>query len=244
MGRPKSGMEVPCPVCGKLIYRPTCSIKQGRKYCSRVCYDKIHDNRVTKTCGVCHKLFSVPTSNANRFIVCSLTCRLADTRYLNCKRCSKRFRCSEKRYDRYYCSEICRRPPILVSCKTCGVELRKQPNDHDRAFCCFSCYRKYNGETSIEKAVRESLIRLQINFIQEHKIGRYSIDFAIGYTALEVDGEYWHKDILRDATKTLFLQLHGWRVIRITQKEIESTNDLDKLIHSKLVIENTITVFQ
>jgi len=65
---------------------------------------------------------------------------------------------------------------------------------------------------------------LNIDFVQEAKIGRYSIDFYFpGYwIALEVDGTYWHQDKKRDARKDKYLQKRGIKVVRITENEIHN----------------------
>jgi len=91
------------------------------------------------------------------------------------------------------------------------------------------------GETSIEAKTKEILTRLNIAFEWEKPVGRYLIDFALTdlRIALEVDGHYWHRGLRDEAKRDSFLAKYGWRVIRITEDEINSS-DFDKLISARL----------
>ena len=95
---------------------------------------------------------------------------------------------------------------------------------------------KYTGETRLEATIRNSLESLKIPFIQEAKVGRRSVDFVIPKlkVALEADGRYWHDDPAKDRRKTRYLQKHGWIVVRVSDKEVNRTKDLGKLIIRKL----------
>jgi very-short-patch-repair endonuclease len=187
---------------------------------------------VSKVCPVCAKTFTVSAAVADRYTVCSRECRLASTKTVICQRCGKPFTCSEKRYPRHYCSEECRRPPHYIECRVCGKTLRVSPGDTDRQFCSFACYRRSNGETMLEKTIRLALTDMGVNFIQEARMGRYSVDFLLPdqRIALEVDGTYWHQDTKRDERKNHFLQSRNWIVCRITEEEIENTEHLDRLL--------------
>lgn len=242
----RSGVYIHCIQCGILFYLPPSRAKRHEQFCSRKCQSEFAS--VTKECPVCHKEFTVNKSIAYRYTVCSDECRRAqvDANGLKvysglvhtCERCGKKFTTSEKRYDRHFCSEECRRPTRIVKCEVCGKEFRAIPSDVDRRFCSFACYRKSHTETSIEKLVRLELEAASINHVQEYKQGRYSIDFYLPESniALEVDGTYWHQNKARDERKTKFLSSKGLRVVRIAESEIRNAHNLDRLIMDKLQI--------
>ncbi len=195
---------------------------QGRgKFCSRKCQKEY--TSVDKICKVCGKSFKISKGIADRYTVCSWECRKSSQHEVVCKRCNKPFLTSEMRYNRIYCSEECRRPPAVVKCATCDKEYRKIPTDVDRKFCSFSCYRKYVGESGLEKKVREYLQSLNIPFTQEKKFGRYSVDFFLykNNIALEVDGDYWHKNKEKDQRKDDYLTSCKLKVIRIKSSAID-----------------------
>jgi very-short-patch-repair endonuclease len=228
--RKRSGKYLRCKHCNREFYLSPHRVNRGERYCSREC--QIASKKVTKVCPVCGKDFEVNQSIQDRYTVCSKECRLANTKYQICKRCGKSFNNPEKRYDRHYCSEECRRPPVYINCATCGIKFRKLPGDKDRRFCSISCYRKSNGENLLEKTIRIALDNIGINYIQEAKMGRYSVDFLLvdHRIALEIDGVYWHSDSKRDKRKDKFLTRKGWNVIRITDKEIDNAISIPDLI--------------
>jgi very-short-patch-repair endonuclease len=119
----------------------------------------------------------------------------------------------------------------------CGKRFRTTPSEHaERRFCCFSCCRKYRGETSIERAVREALERLHIPFSPEHPAGRLSIDFYLPQqnACLEIDGTYWHPDPFKDAKRDARLRELGYLVFHVAESEIKNASDLDDLIVARL----------
>jgi len=136
----------------------------------------------------------------------------------------------------HYCSEECRRPPIYIKCANCGKEFRVCPYQKDqKRFCSFSCYRKYSGETPIEKKVRNSLMKLHINFTQEFQIERYSIDFFLPdlNICLEADGIYWH-DPAKDAKRDKKLRKLGYKIIRLKESDILNTDNIENFILASL----------
>lgn len=231
--RRRLGENRTCPQCGSAFYLPPARVARGEVYCSRKCLSESAP-RIEKVCPACGKTFSVFASTAHRYTVCSRECRLSTTKYVSCKRCGKMFR-AEKNLNRHYCSEECRRPPQYRDCRSCGTRFRFLPGDTDRQFCCFSCYRRFTGENHLEARVREALISLGIEFIQEARMGRYSIDFLIPNmrTALEIDGAYWHQIPDRDAKKDMFLFNKGWRVIRIGDNELADGVNCAKIISER-----------
>ncbi|MBM3120487.1 MAG: DUF559 domain-containing protein [Chloroflexi bacterium] len=237
MGGRHTGETRICIHCGKPFYRPKSRIARNEKYCSSKCYyTALSAARITKICPQCGREFTVKASEADRYTVCSRKCRTVNTKYVICKRCGKVFR-AEPDLNRQYCSETCRRPPQYVTCRKCGKVFREVPSmAQTRQFCSFSCYRSFYGETVPEKRVRESLISLDIHFIPEAPVSRYSIDFLLPdlNVALEVDGIYWHRDPRKDERKAIFLQGFGLSVCRISEIEITDNPDLPSLLIQKL----------
>lgn len=188
-------------------------------------------NQVAKTCPVCGKDFAVPLSNDGRYQTCSHACRTASTMYIDCERCGKRFPPSRNNAVRY-CSEACRRPPLMVACQTCGTEFRKSACDTTR-FCSISCVRQYMGETQLEARVRVALQALGVGFTQEYPFRRWSIDFAIPEhrVAIEADGDYWHKILAdRDARRDAAMNAAGWTVVRLSETGVNGARDLGQFI--------------
>ena len=68
----------------------------------------------------------------------------------------------------------------------------------------------------------------------QYKVDRWVLDFAFPHAKIgfEIDGEYWHGHtgsinaqqairVVRDKEKAEFLEQLGWKVIRITDKEVK-----------------------
>lgn len=220
-----------CKTCGTLI---TGRNRARAIYCSRACVYASPDvqsklraprNSVTKTCPHCGQDFTIPASNADRYTYCSRTCSLDATGVTaTCKRCGALFRHSRKA-TRHYCSESCRRPPVMVTCEECGATFRESPQSAlMRRFCSGHCYRASNAETSIERAVREALEARGVPHVAQAGIGRWTVDFLVmGRLVIEADGDYWHT--LRpevDARKTHELTRMGYAVRRLSESVINS----------------------
>jgi very-short-patch-repair endonuclease len=233
--RRRAGEYRTCANCDKSFYMPPHRAKRGEQYCSHECY---HAKRpkVTKTCKVCGKEFTVAKSVAGRYSVCSRECRYPHTVFVACERCGNVFRGEGRGRTRRFCSEACRRPPMHINCQTCGKSVRVQPGDVDRQFCSLACYRRSKGETLLEKQVREALNALGIAYIQEVRVGRYVVDFLLSALniALEADGDYWHRDTARDQRKTVYLNKHGLRVVRIRESEL-TQHSVSDLLRERLI---------
>lgn len=133
-----------------------------------------------------------------------------------------------------YCSAECRKQAprkdreargILKqtkhTCLNCGVVFEipecwsKRGNGR---FCSMMCYRRYTGESRPEANVRQCLDLLGIPFKQEHKMGRYRIDFFLfdSNIVLEVDAPYWHEpDAEKDKRRDAWMSSKGYRVVRV-----------------------------
>lgn len=198
-----------CVKCGKSF---KCPAGRPREHCSRACASRTVD----LTCERCSTIFRVPLSRADARH-CSMDCKFPDVRNLPCKRCGVVFDTRQGRLS--FCSEDCRRPPLIKSCLTCNRDFRSTPADNQR-FCSFRCYRRHTGETEPEGNVRRCLEVLGHKYAQEAVVAnwRYSVDFLLPALDLiiEVDGSYWHsrtKD--RDARKDAHMSAAGYQVIRL-----------------------------
>lgn len=231
--RKRKGVFKNCLNCGREFYLTPSRAKRNERFCSKKC--ELAYKKIDKVCPVCGKTFTVNKSVADRYTVCSWKCRTAETKYVTCERCGKVFR-AEKRLNRHYCSEECRRPPNYINCRNCGKKFRVMPKDTDRQFCSFACYRKFQGENQLEKKIRETLNFINVEYIQEAKMGRYSVDFLIPKLriALEIDGAYWHRNVARDKRKNVFLRKNGWSIIRLSENEIINSRNIGMLVSTRL----------
>lgn len=161
---------------------------------------------------------------------------------VQCARCRKPFKSVSLngRPVEKYCCEACRRPAVMVECEYeyCGKAFRRQPSDADRRFCSFRCYRCFQGETGLERRVREALESLGLEFEQELQVTRtrLAIDFALTAPriAIEADGRYWHQDSAKDARKDARLTRLGWHVIRIAEADTFDHDTLCALIAQRV----------
>jgi very-short-patch-repair endonuclease len=71
--------------------------------------------------------------------------------------------------------------------------------------------------------VRLILDSLAIEYIQEAKAGRYSLDFLLpNRVVIEVDGNYWHQDKAKEQRRDNWLINHGYRVIHLPENKIDN----------------------
>ncbi len=87
------------------------------------------------------------------------------------------------------------------------------------------CRRR--GPTSIELAVRAVLDMLGEDYIFQHQIGRYVVDFYLPHRniVLEADGAYWHslpKVAARDEMRDVRMRELGYKIVRLTENEIKT----------------------
>jgi very-short-patch-repair endonuclease len=223
-----------CARCGKSFTRHY-AVKGDRIFCSMKC--RSGGRMVTKTCHVCGKDFTIPLSNDDRYQTCSAACKNADTEYVNCERCGKRFAWRHRNSKRH-CSEACRRPPLMIPCQTCGKEFRISACEREsKRFCSIACVRQFMGETRLEARVRVALEILGVGFTQEYPFRRWSIDFAIPEhkIAIEADGNYWHTILAaRDARRDASMHVAGWTVVRLAETEVKAARDLGQFILTRV----------
>lgn len=189
-------------------------------------------HRVTKLCPGCGRSFDVPVSNAARYNFCSRECSSASRAHAStCRRCGSPFRYSQTQI-RHYCSESCRRPPVLVTCECCGADFRATPSKAatGRRYCSRRCYVASDAETGIERKVRLILESERLRFAAQAQVGPWVVDFRVGNLVIEADGDYWHA--LRpgaDRRKTRDLTQRGLTVWRIPEHEINAAGFADAL---------------
>lgn len=85
-----------------------------------------------------------------------------------------------------------------------------------------------NKQTSIcEKAIVYYLEKKKIKLIENYKIGRKEIDIYIPSLKLgiEYDGQYYHRDLVKDLNKNELCKKNGIKLIRIREPELPLLND-------------------
>lgn len=75
--------------------------------------------------------------------------------------------------------------------------------------------------------LREELTRRGIPFLAEKAMANFTVDLAFPAARLvvEADGDYWHgrpAQQERDSRKDSWLTSHGWRVLRLWEREIRA----------------------
>ena len=120
-------------------------------------------------------------------------------------------------------------------CKKCGKKFRYKKGSTIGRFCSVECYRKHSGKTSIEEIVENLLIELGLEYQSEFKVNRSFYDFFLPKenVLIECDGKYWHsfpEAIKRDAKKDNLAKEKGYKLLRLSEKEILTTNIKKKLL--------------
>lgn len=102
---------------------------------------------------------------------------------------------------------------------------RKLNPEHAERFLGY--WRQHSGRTSIEVAVARVLDALGVMYEEQKPFGYYTADFYIPSQNLviECDGDYWHSLPGRsghDRRKDTFLRNRGYRVVRLTETDINA----------------------
>lgn len=236
-----------CEHCGKPV--PTWK----KRFCDKACANRAknvakqasNDEDLRRTCAVCLKPFRAASRARANF--CSSPCKHESERvHRSCRHCGLEVALKGKKKPHVFCGKKCaglfnRKPDR--PCDTCGASIRQavkksgQTFGSKRRFCSFRCWRRFHGETSIEKSVREYLQANQVAFVAQEQIGRYEVDFVLPafMVAVECDGTYWHsteKVKARDARKDKLLSGIGYVVVRLTEKEIKSDDGWKERLHA------------
>ena len=146
-------MSRECLHCGKSIRIAIREVKRGRgKFCSRKCYDRARQRRVTKTCPTCAKVFE--SGIWEKKTNCSVRClRDHQTKrpFRKCIICGERLHGVPSRLrTKKYCSREClgkaQRKRVIIICPSCSKSFEGFPSQ-DRIYCSRECKWSYlSGE--------------------------------------------------------------------------------------------------
>ncbi len=241
----KKRVKLVCIFCGKEFWTWPYLASRGARYCSRNCYREATRKKERRTCIVCGKSFEIKLylikQGFGKF--CSKECQFSN--YENkrvvcvCKQCGRKVTLHPSAAKKAkFCSKECadahKRDYVERICQQCEKKFllpRWELKKGKGTFCSRECFFKFNGETSIEKIMRQALEKAGIEFRQEVKIGPYYLDFLLPSTqaVIECDGDYWHNvpgARRRDRKKDKFLASKGYKVYRFGEDEIKSSAEL------------------
>jgi very-short-patch-repair endonuclease len=216
--------ELVCISCNAYVKK---RMPENRKYCSLTCYRKSKKPQLlsgqnvncTNCNAIVYKQRTFLTKSRNLF--CSVEC---SNQYQGrnkiiyvCKICTKDFMWSKSRTKQSnptYCSMSCRNQDKLKlienSLKGNYANLQK------------------NGLNKLEKKGNMILDELGLNYeCQVTMYEKFIVDVLIKESNLIIqwDGEYWHNKPKRkalDASQDAYLSKCGYRVLRITDKQIKN----------------------
>ena len=84
----------------------------------------------------------------------------------------------------------------------------------------------HSGPTSCEREMKALLDGIGIQYVAQHGIGRYFVDFYLPaqHLVIEVDGDYWHslpgaKE--RDAKRARSIRAHRVRLVRVLESKLK-----------------------
>jgi very-short-patch-repair endonuclease len=235
-------MGVVCIFCGKEFWTWPYLASKGARYCSRDCYWNATRKKERRICIVCGKGFEIKLYLINQGFgkFCSRECQFYN--YKNkrvvcvCKQCGRKFTLYPSAAKKAkFCSRECKdayeRDYVERTCLQCEKKFllpRWELEKGKGTFCSRECFFKFNGETSIEKIVRQALETMGVEFRQQVKIGQYYLDFLLSKAqiVIECDGNYWHNvtgAYERDRRKDRFLKSRGYKVYRFGEDEIKSS---------------------
>ena len=235
-------VEKVCQVCGKTFTVKAYYAAEGwGQFCSQECQHRSYqEKRVSRICQFCGKEFSVIQAVAEKEggKYCSKECADAAKRdYATaiCEACGREFSLPSSDINRgrgKFCSRECFNQHAIevTTCLNCGEEFEVWRSElrYGRKFCSKHCYQLYQGETSIEEAIRLELERRGEEFIEQAEIGPYQADFLLPRCkkVIECDGSYWHnlpESLVRDRRKDTYLTHLGYQVCRLTEEDIRKS---------------------
>ncbi|MDQ0245760.1 very-short-patch-repair endonuclease [Bacillus fengqiuensis] len=108
---------------------------------------------------------------------------------------------------------------------TCVAKRRKELNVK---------VRKRNYDTLIERQVENLLLDMDLAYIKQKRIDRWSIDFYLGKKhCIDVHGEWSHsikKVKERDERKQIYMSENGYKYLIIHERELKNLNGVVKMI--------------
>lgn len=160
--------SVPCEFCGKIIFRTRRQATRGKKFCDKMCSNRLHNKSKIKNfcnCLNCGKEFLAFTKkNGHRKRYCSPKCKSEHKRtLLECEFCGGKFRAYGRDKEKRYCSWECRKaanpvPQAELVCINCKKDFRRDVAQAFRSdknplrdvFCSKDCAWEYNrGENNV-----------------------------------------------------------------------------------------------
>lgn len=221
MGRYKL-QKFKCIGCGKDV--EVRRSKNNKNYCSLTCYrNGIRPNRKTGEiikCGCCGKERYVRKSQIKEVNFCSVKC-LNEYQGRNkiqfiCKICGEKFGLSKSKIEGAnptYCSWSCRikDKESIIKNSTLGNVMQQNKK----------------GLNKLELAGQKILKEIGVAFEEQVLMfNKFLVDVLIPSEKLVIqwDGEYWHtkpKRILLDKSQDAYLKKCGYKVLRITDRQIK-----------------------
>lgn len=252
----KERHEYVCSNCGCLIHRA--SLRHQKHYfCSKQCQSEFShkQNYEERSCEYCGEKFECTHSSTKRF--CSPKCQIEwqrsyprtgeehpsynhdfsiEDRTKICQCCGKEYQVSPyKIMTSHFCSEECRQIGVREYART-----RKT--------------RAERVNTKPQRIVNEILQKLNISYINEYRVGAYSIDnYCLDKKLfIEVMGTYWHadirkytkidevqkRDIIQDKRKRTYIKnQYNKNILYLWEKDILDSPELCSYL-IQLFIEN------
>lgn len=162
------------------------------------------NNTVKKICLNCKEKFEVPFNKRNQKC-CSKTCSISYSNKIKWKDKDYKNKMSNLAKERH------------INNENFGWQTRKK-------------FSMSYPEIIADKKLKE----LGIDFIHDHKVGKYFIDFAIinKKIAIEIDGQQHNLPDRKksDNKKDNFLKLNNWKIFRIKFPEDNINKEIEKII--------------
>jgi very-short-patch-repair endonuclease len=212
-----------CLGCGKEVETRRSANKTN--YCSLTCYrngirPKNKTGKIIK-CGNCEKERYIPLGQIKKINFCSKECANKyqgrnKIKYI-CKICGERFCWSKSRKTQanpLYCSWNCR--------------VKDKEHIFNNAIKGNIAQQNKKGLNKLELAGRKILMDLNINFQEQVLMfNKFLVDVLLPNKNIVIqwDGEYWHskpKRILLDKSQDAYLKKCGYKVLRISDKQIKN----------------------
>ena len=103
-----------------------------------------------------------------------------------------------------------------------------------------------NVMTYPERLAYDFLKASNIDFIHNARIADYYVDFLVGSVAIEIDGEYWHRDKDYDDRRSEVIRSLGFDIIRIRAADItqDKENTLLKAATAGRIDNEAVELFR